>query len=62
MLWVRYLDENPELVEYAKGFDTFSDMFRGKSVNCQADVIRDYVIHGRDYVLKDCKELIELTK
>ena len=62
LLWVKYLDNNPELVEYAKGFDTFSDMFRGKSINCQADVIRDYVKKGRGYVMNDCIDLIEKLK
>ena len=59
LLWVKYLDANPDLVEYAKGFDTFSDMFKGKSINCQADVIRDYVKRGRKYVLDKCIDLIE---
>jgi len=44
LLWIKYLDKNPELVEYAKQFDEFTDMFRGKNtINCQADVIRDYI-------------------
>ena len=38
-LWIRYFNANPNLLEYAKRFDTFSDMFRGKCINCQADVI-----------------------
>ncbi|MBP1308841.1 hypothetical protein JOD82_001861 [Paenibacillus sp. 1182] len=43
LLWVKYLDANPQLVAFAKQFDDFTDMFRGKSQNCQADVIRQYV-------------------
>jgi hypothetical protein len=42
-LWIRYFTANPDLLEYAKGFDNFNDMFRGKCVNCQADVIRECV-------------------
>lgn len=42
-LWIKYFTNNPELLEYAKGFDTFTDMFRGKCVNCQADVIAECV-------------------
>ena len=42
-LWIRYFTQNPELLEYAKGFDTFTDMFRGKCINCQADVIAECV-------------------
>lgn len=42
-LWKVYFEENPNLLEYASKFDTFTDMFRGKCINCQADVIRDLV-------------------
>ena len=43
-LWITYFTKNPDLVEFAKGFDEFHDMFRGKNtVNCQADVIAAYV-------------------
>ena len=38
-LWVMYFTQHPELLEYAKKFDNFEDIFRGKSINCQADVI-----------------------
>lgn len=50
LLWVKYLDANPSLVEYAKGFDKFTDKYKGKSINCQADVIRKYVKEGRDSI------------
>ena len=62
-LWIRYFTTHPELLEYAKGFDEFNDMFRGKCVNCQADIIRECV---KDFIglknkvmtsafYKDCK-------
>lgn len=60
LLWVKYLDEHPELVEYAKGFDDFTDMFRGKSRNSQAVVIRKYVKEGREACMADCREFAEL--
>ena len=51
LLWVKYLDQNPELVEYAQQFEEFTDMFRAKStINCQADVIRDYVMNREQLV------------
>jgi hypothetical protein len=53
MMWIKYLDEHPELVEYAKQFDDFNDMFRGKCINCQADVIRKYVKDGRKSLIAD---------
>lgn len=62
LLWLKYLDENPELVAYASQFDEFTDKFRGKSVNCQADVIRQYVKEGRESIIRDCEELWTLLK
>ncbi len=62
MLWLKYLDENPGLVEYASQFDDFGDMFKGKSINCQADTIRKYIKQGRDAVWNDCLEFIDLLK
>ena len=48
LLWIIYLDKNPKLVEYAKQFDSYYDIFRGKNtINCQADVIRDYVTNRK---------------
>ena len=60
LLWLRYLDENKELAEYAKKFDKFVDTFRGKSINCQADVIEQYVKQGRESIIKECIELYKM--
>jgi len=61
LLWVKYLDANKGLVEYAKQFDEFTDMFRGKNtINCQADVIRQYVKEGRESIMKECMSLIRI--
>ena len=62
LLWLRYLDTNPKLVEFAREYDDFNDIFKGKSINCQADVIRQYIKEGRESVWNDCKELYELFK
>lgn len=64
LLWTKYLDKNPELVKYASTFDKFSDKFRGKCINCQADVIELYVKNGRHVLLndKDVKEFTSLIK
>lgn len=62
LLWVKYLDQHPELVEYAKQFDTFTDMFRGKALNCQADVIRDYIKKGRHHIINECRSFIDKMK
>lgn len=61
-LWIKYLDQHPELVQYAKGFDDFNDIFKGKSINCQADVIRKYIKKGRRKCIDDCRELIKIFK
>ncbi|UOE58141.1 hypothetical protein [Cytobacillus oceanisediminis] len=60
LMWVKYLDGNPDLVQYAKHFDEFNDFFRGRSVNCQADVIRQYVKEGRSSIIAECEELMGL--
>ena len=61
LLWLTYLDEKPYLVKYASMFDDYSDMFRSKNtVNCQADVIRQYVKEGRDSILDECEPFIDI--
>ena len=62
LLWIKYLDKNQNLVDYAKEFDEFNDMFKGSSINCQADVIRKYVIEGREVLMDSCKEFIDLIR
>lgn len=62
MLWVNYLDNNPELVEYAKQFDEFNDIFKGKSLNCQADVVRQYIKEGRQSLVDDYQEVMDMFK
>lgn len=53
LLWVKYLDEHPKLVEYAKQFDDYNDIFKGHSINCQADVIRQYTKQGRKSIMNE---------
>lgn len=43
-LWKLYFIENPDLLEYASQFDEFIDRFKGKAINCQADVIKELVL------------------
>lgn len=62
LLWCKYLDENPELVEYASQYDDYNDIFKGKSINCQADVIRQYIKQGRETIIDECRELIDILK
>jgi uncharacterized phage-like protein YoqJ len=62
LLWCKYLDQNPELVAYAKNYDDFTDVFRGQSMNCQADVIKQYVKEGRKSIITECREFIDLIK
>ena len=48
-LWIQYLDDNPMLVGILSHYDDYSDQFKTSStINCQADVIRDYMFLGRD--------------
>lgn len=63
LLWIKYLDNNPHLVEYLKLFDDYNDIFKGKSGICQADSIRKYIKDGRKSIVDECKELInEINK
>jgi hypothetical protein len=57
LLWINYLDNNPELVEYLRLFDDYNDVFKGKSKACQADSIRKYIKDGRESLLEECQEL-----
>jgi hypothetical protein len=59
-MWLKYLDENPELVAYASRFDDYNDIFKGKSIICQADCIRQYIKQGRDSVVSDIKDFCEM--
>lgn len=63
VLWVKYFDANPDLLKYAKQFDGFSDRFRTpKTINCQADVIRDIVKYGREHVINRNREFLEMVR
>jgi hypothetical protein len=61
LLWIKYLDENPKLVEVLRGYDDYHDMFKGRAVNCQADVIRDYV-RDRDSLVKSVQPLCDALR
>ena len=39
---MKYLDTHPILVDYTSEFDEFNGMFKGRSINRQADTIRKY--------------------
>jgi len=54
-LWRLYFKQRPYLLDYAKGFDKFTDRFKGKAINCQADVIAKLVkeMKGTDREYKD---------
>lgn len=60
LLWVKYLDANTALVSYASQFDDFNDIFKGKSINCQADVVRQYVKEGRKSIMNECQPFIQV--
>jgi hypothetical protein len=49
LLWYSYFKQNPELVEYAKQFDTFTDKFRGHCINCQADCVKAFVNKDKEF-------------
>ena len=61
LLWIKYLDQNPNAVTYLKNFDEFTDAFKGNSLNCQADVIGEYV-KDRETLMKRCEVLFNILK
>jgi hypothetical protein len=59
-LWYIYLRENPSLVDYAGQFNTYSNIFRGNSKNCQTDCIKAYVNRNQVFfapIIPFCKKL-----
>lgn len=63
LMWLKYLDQCEPLVKFAKKFDDYNDMFReNNSRVCQADAIREYIKHGREFMLDKYKEFIEFAK
>lgn len=54
-LWIMYFSDHPDLLEYASGFDEFVDIFKGKSINCQADVIAE-LVRDKEKVISEVKE------
>lgn len=63
LLWLKYLDDNPDLVKFASQFDKFTDKFRGRRTsNCQADVIQQYVQKGRQSIIDECEYLLDLME
>lgn len=65
-LWLIYLDElfasESGLLECIRGYDGFTDMFKGKNtINCQADVVEQYV-RNRDSLVKDCAVIAEIVQ
>lgn len=47
-LWRLYFEQNSDLLEYAKQFDNFVDRFKGRCINCQADVIAKIVNESKE--------------
>ena len=60
LLWLKYLDEHPELVAYARHFDDYNDIFKGKSLCCQSDCIRQYIQQGRESIVDDISILYNI--
>lgn len=58
-LWLKYLDAHPELVEEAKSYNVFTDKFSEEDSR-DAEAIKQYVKKGRDSIIKDCKELLQV--
>lgn len=62
LMWVKYLDEHHELVEYARGFDEFNDPFAGDFPMCQARCVEMYVKQGRKALVDEGMEVSRLIR
>jgi len=61
-LWLKYLDQHPELVDHARGFDEYVDRFKGGFPLCQADCVRLYVKAGREALLEHCVDFFKWVR
>jgi hypothetical protein len=61
-LWLKYLDAHPDLVEFAKLFDSFNDPYKHDFPLCQADCVRLYAKHGREALLEHCADFFTWLK
>ena len=60
LMWVKYLDDNINLVVGAMMYDEFTDRFRGNNpLVCQADTIRDYIKKGREYIVDKHRDFLD---
>ena len=57
MIWVQYFMENKDLYEYAKTFDDYEDIFKGKSWNNQEKTIRRICKEGLESVYDSCSNI-----
>lgn len=62
LLWLKYLDANPDLVLYLNNFDVFNDCFsHGNPVN-QGAVITTYIVKGRQALIDEAILLLDVLK
>ena len=52
-LWLLYFIQHEYFVDYIKQYKNFTDMFRGKSVNCQADIVNRVRSYGLNNLIKE---------
>lgn len=61
-LWILYFEQNPYYLDVIDHYDTFTDKFKGLSVNCQADVIREIKAFGINQIIKEIKPFTNILK
>lgn len=64
LLWVKYLDESEELVEYLKKHRDLTGIFKSKRTeDLQSSVIKQYINNGRESIMREVtiKEFISIT-
>lgn len=61
-LWILYFKQNSFYLDGIKHYDTFTDKFKGNSINCQADVITQIKLHGIADMINEIKPFTILLK
>lgn len=61
-LWLLYFKQHNYRLDVVSHYDTFTDKFKGDSVNCQADVLTQLKLHGINDIIKEIRPLTDRLK
>ena len=60
ILWIAYLDQNPEFIQVLQEYDRYTDMFNGVYIlDSQAEILTRYKEEGRSVLIKECEPFLK---